>query len=106
MKKIAHSFSIRNKDLRTPTGLLEKYQQATQELIIKLRERGYEVLFEERSYRNSGVPNSVIVISNNNISPGDIKDRFIEIVRDIRIEKNLGQKLWNFDLGDIYTQEV
>lgn len=105
MKRIAHLFNIRNKNKITSSGLVEKYQQATQELIAKLREAGYEVLLEEKSFRNNGVPVSIIVASGDTISPCDIKDNFFVIARDIRIDRKLGMEFWNFEPGDVYAGE-
>lgn len=101
--KIAHLFEIRDKSSEVPNGQLEKYQEATQELIKRLRAKSYMILIERTSYSKRGVPDSILIGTNNlQIAPVAIKDHFREIVREIRIEMNLGFKLWDFTTGEIY----
>lgn len=99
---IAHLFETKNKTADVPSGLLEKYQKATKELIERLEAKGYKVLITSGSYKSRGVPIGIIVFSDKKISSADIKDDFCTVARDIKNEKNLGFKLWNFDLGEIY----
>ena len=104
--KVAHSFQARNKKKPTPAILLGKYQKASIQLLEELREKGYKILTDVEGYSSRGIPNSFVVISEKEISACDVKDDFLLVARDIRIENNLAVARWDFEPGQIYQVGV